>query len=191
MKIYELADDSVHDLLKEAISAYHNMIGKLEIKFGLIRVTSVDKKGEPDEKPALKSSSGHAAAAQISLVSKKDQLSKNYEVEILFDGPMWDGMTDKKRLAILDHELTHIEIAKDKDGHAKIDDLTGKPKLKLIPDQFHLWGFLDIAKRHGEDSSEVANMRSMAINHGHLFGLETGTPPAPKDELAPDSSSDS
>ena len=183
MKIYQLADESVYEVLKTACDTYHTKLAKLNVRFGVIMVSSVDKDGEPDGKPALKSSSGHPAAAKVGLVSAKDKLSKNYDVEILIDLTVWGEMDDKKRFAVLDHEMTHVEIVEDKDGHAKIDD-NGAPKLKLIPDQFHLWGFLEIAQRHGLSSSEVLCMRDMVEEHGHLFGVAPAAAPIPHDVMS-------
>jgi len=184
MKVYSLPEDSVLEVLDEAMMKYHQALKKDNIRFGVIMVTSEDKDGEPDGKPALKSSSGHAAAAQVSLVSPKDRLTKKYEVEILIDSFVWDEMTPEKRLAVLDHELTHVELVKGDAGATKVD-VYGCPKLKLIPDQFHLWGFLEIAQRHGLASSEVLNMRDMAQQHGHLFGIVPDEAPVPVDILKP------
>lgn len=185
MKVYSLPDESVTDVLAEALKKYHGELSKINIRIGIIMVSSEDKDGEPDGKPALKSASGHPAAAKVGLVSPKDRLTKHYEVEILIDSQAWGEMTPAKRLAVLDHELTHVEVTKGGEGEVKVDAY-GNPKLKLIPDQFHLWGFLEIAQRHGTDSSEVLCMRDMVSQHGHLFGVAPGEEPVPKDELRPD-----
>jgi hypothetical protein len=55
-----------------------------------------------------------------------------------------------------------------KDGAPKRDDL-GRPKLQQRPFDFELYGFHDVAARHGAHSVEVHNFRVLFDEHGQTY----------------------
>ena len=102
-----------------------------------------------------------------------DYNSKRADAEIIVDKYLWDEMTHRQRLALIDHEITHLEFQKDEDGYLKTDDL-GRPKLKLRRHDFCIEGFSVIARRYGEDSNELILARSVQKNFPEALDVQTG-----------------
>jgi len=89
---------------------------------------------------------------------------------ITLDEAAWRQASEAERMALIDHELVHLTIAKDKDGLAKSDDL-GRPKLKMRLHDVQVGWFLDVARRHGNAAPEVQAIRAARETYGQrLFG---------------------
>lgn len=146
-KIYSLPSKELKDFLHQALEKWHSDLLRHGVKIGLICVASDD--GEP----ALKGFAKHPAAAKVSVVSHKDRLVKKYDAEIEIDQYFYKDATDDELLSVFDHELTHLEL-QFKEGELKTDDL-GRPVLKLIPDEFAVWGFYDVIRRHRGAAQET------------------------------------
>lgn len=92
--------------------------------------------------------------------------------EILLDGDWWDEeASEDQKKALVDHELYHFLIKKDRDGVVKRDDL-GRPRLKMRPHDFEMGAFHAIAQRHGAASQEVKLARSLMDEAGQLYWPE-------------------
>lgn len=57
-----------------------------------------------------------------------------------------------RRLALLDHELTHLEVV-EQGGKFKVTG-DGRPKIYMRPDDWTFTGFKEIVERHGTESYE-------------------------------------
>jgi hypothetical protein len=63
------------------------------------------------------------------------------------DAYRWPELDELTQVAVLDHELTHLELVTDDEGTVKYDDY-GRPKLRMrLHDICHGW-FSEVAKRH-------------------------------------------
>lgn len=95
----------------------------------------------------------------------------------MIDGAKYERRNERQRHAILCHELYHIAIK----THAEIEhDLNGDPRrvqkpdldpyerpvVKLIPDDWSVTGFRQVAEWYGNDSAEVRSHRAI----GELLG---------------------
>ena len=172
MATYRKADGEVSAIIAELMQDYHSDLVEAGVRVGArFAFAAVDcKTGEP-KGPALKKF-GVACAAQVRVVSQKDRVAGLPDCIIDIDGEAWekDWSADRQR-AVLDHELEHIEIARDQDGAVKLDDCN-RPKLKLKPDDYCINGFEVIAKRWGDSASEVESARRVADEYGQLlFGF--------------------
>lgn len=159
---YSQADDATVALLTRTIAEFHPQLKQHEVIIGVLIAANPDG-------PAVKHA-GYAAAATIKVVPLKDRLTKGYDAELLIDNEHWKECRKEHRVAILDHELSHLEVAKTKGGAVKRDDL-GRPKLKILPgDIVQSDGFRDVVKRHGEYAPEVITLRRASATM-----RETGT----------------
>jgi hypothetical protein len=121
------------------------------LRISTIFVEALDKEGISS--PAIKKD-GVPCAAQVKIITKKDRLTKNADVEILIDQSAWNASNDEERKAIIDHELTHVVMRlSKKDGLPKRDD-DGKLCLKLRRHDLVYWGFSDIFEKHKNNSVE-------------------------------------
>lgn len=146
MVTYEEVDQNTIDLLNEIKAKEHTDLPE-DIRIGMLFAFDVDREGNITEKPPIKNQ-GYPASAKIQIVKLKDRFTKNLDVEILIDGEFWKYADEPTKRAILDHELEHLEFTGDR------DDLD-RPKLKLKKDDFCVWGFTSIIKRHGEAAQEL------------------------------------
>jgi hypothetical protein len=152
---YTQAKPGTYKLLEEIVGKYHQDLKKFKVIIGVLMA------GNPDGNAITHG--GYPAAAKIKIVSLKDRLTKKYDVELLLDDDHWEEANEEERIALLDHELSHLEICFNKGGGVKLDDL-GRPKLKIIPgDIIQSDGFKDVIKRHGDNAPEVISHRNASL----------------------------
>jgi hypothetical protein len=92
------------------------------------------------------------------------------DAEIRLDLARWRERADRPRrqLALLDHELRHLNLALDPDGHPQWDAL-GRPMLRLREHDFEIGYFAETAYLFGEDSPEVEYARALDDEAGQYF----------------------
>lgn len=150
-KTYTKADNDVMEIMRDALNQWHDDLLGADVRIGVVMVRpACDEMGVPTG-PALKLA-GAAATACVKRVSAKDRVLKPYDAEIQIDETRWDGLSDQQRLALMDHELTHIELVMDEGAIATDDD--GRPKLKMKSYDWVLTGFEQVVRRHGEAALE-------------------------------------
>lgn len=151
-KSYDEADAATYDIVDQVMRLYHNEIYSLEVK---VAVTMVTKLGPEDEKiPCLKLH-GAFAVAVIRLTQASQRVRLKHDIEIMIDSYHWDTAGNSEKVAIIDHELQHVEVRKGRNLEIKTDD-TGKPKLRLKPDDYSLTGFFLNIQRHGIAAPEYS-----------------------------------
>lgn len=151
---YTAAEPDVNDLLAEVMKRYHRPLHEAGVRVGVLMASEVK-------------AHGYTAYAAIKIVPLKDRLTKQYDVELLIDQEEWDAMRDRHRRALLDHELSHIQLASvrgvGRDIAAGIafsrDDL-GRPKLKTVKGDWNGGdGFREVVKRHRDFAVEFLNAK--------------------------------
>ncbi len=136
-------------LLARAVREYHPHLHEAEVRVALLMAAN-------EVGPALKKA-GYSCAAIVSVVPLDWRLLCDYDARIKVDRRTWDDLTAEGRLALLDHELSHLHLADD-----KRDDL-GRPKLKVVPADWNGGdGFKAVVARHGEAAIEYENARRVA-----------------------------
>ncbi len=97
--------------------------------------------------PAIKVNRVQAIGC-IRITGLKERVADRGDAEMLLDG---DALADTKPEtleAVIDHELTHLELVEDDKGHIKADG-HGRPRL-AIRNHDHQFGWFDsVARRHG------------------------------------------
>jgi len=175
-KCFEPLEPSHHlsQRLDAMLGAHHPALKEAGVTVALILCRKVDANGEIVD-PAI-SVGGYPALAKIKINSLEDRVQGKADATITIDGNHWDEWPTPRVDAILDHELTHLELRVDKDGSLVRDDC-GRPVLRMRRhDQQHGW-FNDVAKRHGEDAVEVEQLKqatAFACENGWLPGFSGG-----------------
>lgn len=108
---------------------------------------------------------GYPCQATIAVIPYKQRVDKRADAEIIIDERNWLDLSEARQRALLDHEITHIEIQKDEHGHLKTDDM-GRPKLKMRLHDFDFGGFREISRRYGADAPETIAARDFADRFG-------------------------
>ena len=155
-KLYNKPDDAALALLSQAM-VHHHDLDTYGVRVGIIMVDPArSETGEPTG-PALGS---YSTWAETRLVGHKRRVYTPLDVEIDVDAARWREIDDPKRVALLDHELTHVEVMRGSEGQPQ-QDVDGRPKLRLIDDDYKLTGFYAVAERHGPNAMEVIGARGL------------------------------
>lgn len=180
---YQTADGDVRKVVNEAIDSFHKRLRDVNLELGVLVAQNLSGPGVRHN--------GYPALATIRVVPLKDRVTKGYDAELLIDEREWNSMRPQHRLALCDHELTHLVIVKDKkSGEVKRDDL-GRPKLKTQKGDWNGGdGFAEVVERHGDFAVEFLNAQraftkaksAAARKPSLLDGIE----PATESEKNPD-----
>jgi hypothetical protein len=156
MKTFTDAGQPIYRLMQSVMDEHHGSLTTAAVKVKVIIVRDFDRDDNP--KTSLKFA-GRSATALIHKVQRKRRVYVSHDVEIEIDGMIFDSLTEIKRKALFDHELSHVTIVTDQNGMTMTDD-DGHAKLKLIPDDFVVTGFLAVVRHYGEDAIEYGSIKS-------------------------------
>jgi hypothetical protein len=101
---------------------------------------------------------GRPAIALIRITNLKQRIAYGVAAELLLDADKWQESGDEELIAILDHELMHLELVT-KGGNVVRDD-ADMPKLRKREHDQECGWFDAVAHRHGEHSIEVQQCRA-------------------------------
>lgn len=164
--VYEKAGEAIHQSLVDIMLEHHRELAACEVTVDVLKVAKVDSDGIADGH-ALRHN-GYAAAATIKIVAPKQRALGQADALVTIDSTTWDVLDEAERVALLDHELEHLQVrsgaigypvAIDADtgelvGKAVLDE-QGRPKLLMKLHDWQLGGFKAIAERHGTGALEV------------------------------------
>lgn len=181
-KTYEKAPQYCLRLLGPILSKYHPELAEAELKVDMLIVRAPrDADGNPTG-PALQAKSGFPAAACISVTKLKERVLGRGDCEIQIDGDRYRNWDESRLIAILDHELEHLEYT------GNVDDC-GRPKLRLRPHDVEFGWFDSVARRHGDNSVEVVQAKQFfgarPLRQLYLPGWEDGVPVHEADSIRP------
>lgn len=167
---YTKPDPETVGLLNHAMKLYHERLKLAEVTIGVLAAHGpVSEETGERTGPAIKHH-GIKALAKVRIVSLRDRAHGLPDAEILIDGDEWPMLSRQQRIALFDHELTHLELA------GETDDL-GRPKLKIRQHDFQVGWFHEVAERHGSSSIEVQQAQQFADEHGQLYLFVPPLPP--------------
>lgn len=150
------ADGFTRNLLQQALHEYHPELVKHEVSVGVLMVYDPEDSGA-----RVLKHQGYPAVAVVKINSLEQRAQGMPDATIKIDRAEWDQMPDRRRIAILDHELQHLEIQYDEAGFCKSDD-QGRPKLKIRLHDLVVGGFSCVMARHGDDSGETRQLEVVA-----------------------------
>lgn len=140
---------------------HHPELVELEVRITVLFANApVDEKTGEVKGHALRHH-GWPAQAVIKVNSHKDRVAGKADADLSLDEENWQRLTDRQREALLHHELLHLEVKSDDEGHAQTDDC-GRPKLKIRPHDWEVGGFHQVAENYREDSPEAIALASLA-----------------------------
>ena len=193
---FSLADADTRAVVDRAMREFHPVLAEAGVLVGVLFAATDD----PDE-PSIRSR-GAAVAATMQVVSLKDRVLKRVDAQLVIAREVWAGLDADQRLALADHELSHIRLRKaaywavlDDRGRPVIrpdgateeelrfdrDDL-GRPKLSSVPGDVDAGdGFSEVIRRHGPASLEYRNLTRAGAWAEKALSGEAGTEPELED----------
>ena len=156
---FEACGPEVEKLIVKAMGEWHGDLKAAGVTVDAIFARKFDSDEEPV--PAV-TAHGATAAAKIAITSLQDRARGLKDAKLTIDGNVWDGLNAQSRIALIDHELEHLNAGEER------DDL-GRPKLKMSKHDYVLAGFFSIIDRHGQAAIEHREMTNFQGEHGQLF----------------------
>lgn len=132
----------------------------------LFAYPDLDKYGRP-KNDAIKVNR-YKALACIKATSYKDRVKGMGDVELLVDALAWGEMNILQKKALLDHELTHIQIIVD-DYDRPMKDNLGRPKITMRLHDAQFGWFESVAKRWGKHSGEQMQAEILFDKKGQYY----------------------
>lgn len=167
---YDKAPKEVMAVVDRVMHEHHAELEGAGVTIQVLLAHQYDKDGEP--LPAMKTR-GQQVLAKVSITNLQDRTRGLADAKLVIDREFgWSHLSDSRRAALIDHELTHLNLTVDQDGMTKLDD-RGRPKLHMRHHDWELTGFAEVAERHGEAAVEVHEMIRWQEAYGQfaLFGL--------------------
>jgi hypothetical protein len=150
-----LPTDPVVPMVLEVARRWHQRLHDAEVRIGVLFAANPDG-------PALRHG-GDPVVALVRVLSLKWRVLTSHDALLEIDQTKWEDLDDDSRLALVDHELSHVDTV-EKDGPMggtvlQRDDI-GRPKLRTVDgDWLGSDGFLHVIARHGEAALELINSR--------------------------------
>jgi hypothetical protein len=164
--MYRKADPDTAEMLGRVMKECHKLLVEATVRVGvLLASTEIDQEGRPKSAPVK--SHGVPCVAKTRLINRKQRLQGvPFEAVIEIDEHRWELMTEEAQEAVIDHELTHLELKRDPDTNLPLSDDDGRPKLKLLPDDWVLTGFADVVRRRGRWAIEAQAIKDLHDHYG-------------------------
>ena len=153
MSWYSIANEEVNLTIQEVMKENH---GDLHAEG--VTITALIARSE--EGPALKVG-GREALGCIRVTKLTERTLGLGDALMILDGESMVAWSSKRLQAVIDHELRHLMLAKNKKtGQIQRDD-EGRPKLRIRPHDFEFGWFARTAELYGEESYEVSQAREI------------------------------
>lgn len=166
-------DDNGDDvtMLMNVMQDYHQPLVAEGVTVSILMAFAPEDKNGHATRPAI-THGGYAAAAVAKVNTLKDRALGISDATITIDGQGWARRSKDERIALLDHELQHLEL-KTKEGVICRDDLQ-RPQLRTRKHDYQVGWFIDIARRHGQNSPEKQQALRIVEESGqYFFDFET------------------
>lgn len=147
MSTFTIADDDTLRLFDVAMKTHHTRLVTAGVRVSVIAAAApIDEDTNEPVGEALKHH-GYPCMACVRIIKHSDRVQGMADAEIKIDGDRWPLLSREEKIAVFDHELTHLELVGD------VDD-GGRPKLKMRLHDHQLGWFDEVAERHGKFSIE-------------------------------------
>lgn len=160
MSTYGPATDETRDLLSNLLLTYADDYPRgqeepgmyQEIMDAKVRIDLLMAHGDRDDDGNLVGNAithqGQPAAGLFKIRNLELRAAGLGDCQIMLDHDWWDKHGERQRIALLDHELFHLDFKRDKAGIVARDDLR-RPLIKVRPHTFEVGWHAAIALRHG------------------------------------------
>lgn len=159
MPSYSNVDSIWTDELKSVMSTNHPKLTEAGVTVSLLQAHGKRNAEGELTSPTLKSH-GYPALALVKINNQRDRTDGLADATVIIDGDQFFDLSHEKQVAVLDHELEHLEVVYDEDGNIQLDDCN-RPKLKMRLHDLFVGGFKSIVLRHGENAVEIGHIEAV------------------------------
>lgn len=174
---YQKADENVQFELTVVVDLHHKVLRVCGVTVAVVMVGDVDD--ETGEVGHCLQCAGYPAAATIRITPVHQRVLGMADAIMTIDEAVWDELDEQERMALLDHELCHLQVRGERgvlsidgddklSGSVKTDDAK-RPVLKLRKHDWQLGGFFEVARRHGLAAVEVRDMHRHRDASGQYY----------------------
>lgn len=168
---YTKAPSAVLQLIQQVMHKHHPALAFAEVRVGALMARVEDEHG--NVVPGAVKLHGYECAATIKKLPVKQRVLGNPDALITIDEGTWKELDSLERHALIDHELTHLQVLRAGGGIVDYDpetetcigvpklDAADRPCLRMKLHDWQLGGFESIARRYGIDALEVQALRSI------------------------------
>lgn len=160
MPVFEKAKVGVYDLVKSIMKKYHGKLHDAAVEVDVLMVSPTTNSAGETTGPPLKRN-GVAVPAIMKIVALPERALGQGDAQLKLDESQWKISTDKQKAALIDHELTRLELKSDGDGSIVMDDLH-RPKLQIRRHDREIHCFDEVIRRHERDAYEWQAFDAMA-----------------------------
>jgi len=162
-KIYAKCPAAITDKVSEIISKYHPTLAGVGIKIACLTVANTE-----EDEPALLLH-GYPCAAVVKILGAKDRARGVGDAEIVFDEVVYNDLSAEEQNALIDHELTHLEVKRRPKTGKPVFDAYKRPALQMkLHDRQFGW-FDEVAKRHGAKSMECKQATGLVLSGKQVY----------------------
>lgn len=174
-------DGEEMQLLMDMMQEHHQrlLMIKTPVSFALMFAMPEEDENTGEPKSPAVTHNGYPCAAVTRKIQLKQRAMGLPDAEITVDEYQWDRMSREEKEALLDHELTHIDLVY-KENEEQYDDL-GRPRIKLRKHDYQFGWFTEVAQRHGRASIEHQQAKQWMTLSGQLY-LDFGELTTPEGE---------
>lgn len=150
--------EGVHPLIRELAAAHHDHLSEARIGAAWRYRIKRDK-------------DGLLVLGKCRKASDLDREFADLDFVVILNAEAWRHLTAAQRRALVDHELTHADVARDAAGEAKRDD-RGRPVWRVR--KHDLEEFRSVVERHGSYKADIEEFVRAAMSAGRpsLFNGE-------------------
>lgn len=172
MSKFTRAHQDTLDLASELIRTYHPDLRDTGATFDILMVhPDEDEEGKPLGAAIMHQ--GYPCGGLARLINLRDRAKGMSDGEIQLDAFAWGDMDDAQRAALLDHELQHFAVKRDKNNSFVFDDLN-RPVFRMRLHDRQMGWFDVIAARHAKAAPEIIQARKLLDGAGQLYWPDLG-----------------
>ena len=172
MRLFTPGLEGMVSVFSEAVSKFHPDLEREEFSLRVLAVQAASRDGEPNDNPPMQRRGKRTLAAIRATNPRERSIDTTVDAEVVVDLPFWDSATEATRLALADHELTHVEVVRDPAGVA-LRDVNGRLVLRMRPHEEEVGIFTEVIARHGRDSVDMMEALRLAQKVGDVAEAKT------------------
>lgn len=166
----DIAPKEVQDVCTRMMMKYHGDFcdAKLDVQVMFAKAARNDA-GEIEANPIV--IAGFNREAKTKIISHEDRVAskgKIGDVRITIDEDAWEGLSAGERDALMDQQLSSIELKFDSEKVVKRDNF-GRPMLKKVRPDDCIMLYHGVQERHKDNSPEHREMKAWVDKHGQAY----------------------